>query len=547
MTIKELTYCVGCLLALWFTACTEDVPSAPVLGEGQGNLVLSYSIGGSEVSTRATEAGWDGDWHETLITQLDLFIFRENNRIAYANNGAMNTDAPQTDTDADVLSWDIPLSTLFLNGEKLQADDVVYLIANYPTTTDLSTVTTLSALQALTASGLECNKKQASFVMDGKITVNANMLADENNITVGVIPLKRAASKIRIKFSSDTDWNEVSYRFYHYVSSTQLVEQSEDNTTQWNAEDTYLATLTQPLPIYPTESEEMQKVSTATTDNYYAEDEQLVLYSYVNSWFKPYEEGDEEDEEKNQLVDEKEPIDVDKQTYILLYAPYGEGTDKQWYYYKIPVNYRLPFNNDDIDIDPADYRHLYRLQRNYIYDITVNIDRPGGTVTNPGELANLTYEVNPWEKEDITVNYENELSYMSEGWNRETIQGYLNNDETEVHIDPTQPAELRFQIPTPAHATWRAQLTGADIGYFEFVDGTDHGNARDENGNVEMQSIRIRCTHPESEETHRVTLHVYATIYGETYELDLTNRDDDEHSPNENDDPIRRFTITQGM
>ena len=542
-----------CLLALWFTACTEDGPSTPVVDKGKDNLVLSYSIGGSEVSTRATEPGWDGDWHENLITRLDLLIFREGRRIAYTNNGTMDTNALQTDTDADILSWNIPLSTLFSNGEKLLADDIVYLIANCPTTTDLSTVTTLSALQAVTASGLVCNQKQASFLMDGKITVSADMLTDENNITVGVIPLKRAAAKICIKFSSKTDWNEVSYRFYHYVTQTQLVEQSEENTAQWDAEDTYLTTLTQPLPVYPTESDEMEKVNTTTTDNYYTVDKQLVLYSYVNSWFKPYEEGDKDHE--NPLVDEKEPIDVNKQTYILLYAPYGEGTDKQWYYYKIPVNYRLPSNNDDIDIDPSDYRHLYRLQRNYIYDITVNIDRPGGTVTDPSELANLTYEVNPWEREDVTVNYEDNLSYRSDGWNEEDEDGNrileLMDEGRTVHfLDAEATATLTFVINSPKVATWRAQLTGTDVTYFEFVDADgnhlDHvSGTADFNGNTPIeQMIHIKCTQPDSEETRRVELHVYATIGGIDYEMDLTDTSGEDMRPGS--DAINNFTILQG-
>ena len=548
MKAKIATYYLGSLLVVTglFAACTEDVSfSSSIEDESKGCIVLSYAVGGSDVLTRTPEPGWE-DWNENLITRLDVFVFGIDGQCkGHYGETINNVQAPQvTNDNEDAQKWEIPLSVF---GNDIQVNDVVYLIANAPETVALN-VDKLADLQGKTLEMQFCNKKQDKFAMDGKIEVNRDMISDVNNIHIGVIPLKRAAAKVRIKFSSKTDWNDVSYRFYHYVSTANLLDLG------WDAEDDYLATLQQPLSSYPVETQQMEKVNTESAEadyNYYKDGKQLVFYSYANNWFKPYDDDDTDKE--NQLVDEKEPIDEDRQTYILLYAPYGEGTDKKWYYYKVPVNYRLPDNNDDINIDPDTYRHLYRLQRNYIYDITVNIDRPGGTELDPGKLVNLTYEVEPWDREDVTVNYEDNLSYRSDKWVEDTYIDYLDEEKTNVHIYSDRPAELRFTIQSPLDATWRAQLNGTDVSSFEFVhketvDGeerfvgvgaTDEGNTLyDGNGNPISQSIYVRCTDPSSEETHSVQLHVYVTYYGQTYELDLTDTEGSD---------VNYFTITQGM
>ena len=91
-----------------------------------------------------------------------------------------------------------------------------------------------------------------------------------------------------------------------------------------------------------------------------------------------------------------------------------------------------------------------------------------------------------------------------------------------VHVNPDENAELKFTINTPSGATWRAQLIGEDVNYFEFV-GENSGTAYSNEQPVK-QTLQIRCTDPESEDTHSVTLRVFADIGGKTYELDLTDR-----------------------
>ena len=154
----------------------------------------------------------------------------------------------------------------------------------------------------------------------------------------------------------------------------------------------------------------------------------------------------------------------------------------------------------------------------------------------------LQLNVLPWELEKINVDFTDNLSYTSAGWDEETILGYLDEAETRVHLNPSKTAELRFTIQSPATATWRAQLVGADINAFEFVDAHS-GNACDAEGNPKEQVIKIKVAEPESDASFEVQLAVFATIGGKDYELDLTNTEGE--TLEGSDDPVARFTLIQ--
>lgn len=154
----------------------------------------------------------------------------------------------------------------------------------------------------------------------------------------------------------------------------------------------------------------------------------------------------------------------------------------------------------------------------------------------------LQLNVLPWELEEINVDFTDNLSYTSAGWDEETILGYLDGAETRVHLNPYKTAELRFTIQSPATATWRAQLVGADINAFEFVDAHS-GNACDAEGNPKEQVIKIKVAEPESDASFEVQLAVFATIGGKDYELDLTNPGSTPIQPGTSG--VQRFTLIQ--
>lgn len=495
------------LLGLWaclllFTACTDETSVVSPDNRKEGRVTFSFSVGNGSIS-RAPESGWS-DWNENKIEKVHMFISNTNGNVT-----------PYSGTSADLQgsseTGDYTWQPAELTRDDIQEGDEIYVIAN-SNASGLESVSSITDLQQLQETGLAVPGKQDAFLMDGYKKIESADLSS-GQIT---IDLKRAAAKIRLTFDSNSkaDWDdEIAYSFCQYATKSTILDLGENS---------YLEDPT--LVTYP-EGSDKGKVHSVTEDDLYTYDNKkyLVLYSYANDWF---------DDQKN--VHEEEPINDEKQTYIMLKAPY-EGTE---YYYKIPVNYRLPDNNDDLDIDPDTYKHLYRLQRNYIYDITVSIDHKGGTYLDPEEVSYLTLKATPWDMEDITVNYEDNLSYTSSGWG-ETVLGYLNDAKTQVQINPGQTAVLTFMINTPSGALWRATLSNYTD--FQFV-GPSDGVAYSD-GKPMQQTIQIRALHPESDKQYETDLHVYADIGGITYEMDLTNPSAGEIEPDS--DPVNYFTLIQ--
>lgn len=371
----NLTYYLVSLLTVigMLTACTED-STLPLSSQEkkEGRVILSYTVDGSSiVATRAPEEDEAGNQgrNENLVKELDLFIFPADNStpIHVSATDAEYTDYNDPQDKTTYKAWDTGLSP-----DDIQDGDQVYLLANCHNA--VSNVTTLDQLKAATVTGLVCYDKQDQFVMDGKVTVDETMRNDKDlHIQIN---LKRAAAKVRLHFASNTEWTQVSYRFYHYANTATVLEQEETE------EYTYVNNLT--LEIYPNETGFEENVTTYK-DIPNEETECLVLYTYPNNWH----DGDKTDDHLNVAP----PINSDRETRILLRAPF----DGKLYYYDIPVNFRLPEKNDDINIKFEDYKDLYRIQRNHIYDITVTIDRAGGITEGEAETPELQYEVAPYD------------------------------------------------------------------------------------------------------------------------------------------------------
>ena len=179
----------------------------------------------------------------------------------------------------------------------------------------------------------------------------------------------------------------------------------------------------------------------------------------------------------------------------------------------------------------VDGEQVAELLRNHILSIT-------GTVNSSG--WELTCEVASWQKDEVTIDFKKELSYTSLGWTDGTYFNEPEENWIQLYPDKEKPAELKFTIQTPSGAEWRATLEG-DTDAFEFV-GPNKGYAVDSEGNIIEQTLKIRVTNPESEETHKATLRVFAYI-GETksYEMDLTI----DGASTGGDAPVNHFTLIQ--
>lgn len=357
---KYFAMCAIALLGLANTSCmSDDMDGTPSCDY---DVVLEYKVGGSATETRAavtraeTEVG-NEDLNENKINRLDLFVF----------DAAGNLVKRLPLTDASVQgSPTKDYKHKQLKSNELKRSEItgnnLYLVANLD---NISSITTLDELKAATinkAAEFNYNAKQTSFVMDAKMEETKQIV---NGMIHIQFKLKRALAKIRLNVQDDkgnaVTPTEYACQLMHYAADGAILAEGTSTNNALNTEAAASSKVTPPVV---------------------AQNNKAVFYSYANSWIdktkKPYEE---------------EPIDVNKQTYILLKAKYKDN----YYFYKVPVNKRLYESNDAATTDWANYESLYRLDRNTIYDVTAKVDREGGdTPENPAELKVLP-TVLPWE------------------------------------------------------------------------------------------------------------------------------------------------------
>lgn len=367
---KYFAMCAIALLGLANTSCmSDDIESTAACDY---SVVLEYKVGGSATETRAAvtrAAVEDGseDLNENLINRLDLFVFKpDGSRVKQVTfTEDVKGSSPTTDYKHKELTSN-ELTRSDIDGNKL------YLVANLE---NWGNINNLADLQKATINqaAFQHNQKQDAFVMDAKMP--------ERQVTAGKIhlkfQLKRALAKIRLSVK-DANGNAVDPTKY----ACQLVNYAADGSI---IEEGTCA------------DNKLTKAAAVATPDLKVEGK-AVFYSYANSWIdkdkKPYEE---------------EPIDVSKQTYILLKAKFNNKD----YFYKVPVNKRLYEDNDEATADGkpnwANFEPLYRLDRNTIYDVTAKVDREGGSDPEHPATLNVNPIVSDWD-DNIAWNYTDKVS-----------------------------------------------------------------------------------------------------------------------------------------
>lgn len=379
---KYFAMCAIALLGLANTSCmSDDMDGTPSCDY---DVVLEYKVGGSATETRAavtraetTEVG-NEDLNENKINRLDLFVFDA--------TGKLVKSLPLTDASVQ------GSPTTEYKHKKLESDQLkrseitgntLYLVANLD---NISGITTLDELKAATinkAATFNPKAKQTSFVMDAKMEETKQIV----NGTIHIqFQLKRALAKIRLNVQDDKGKTvaptEYACQLIHYAADGSILAEDASTSKALNKDAAASSKVTVPA---------------VTQDN------KAVFYSYANSWI----------DKTNKDPKAEEPIDVTKQTYILLKAKYN-GKD---YFYKVPVNKRLYEGNDESTTDGnpnwANYEPLYRLDRNTIYDVTAKVDREGGS--DPEHPATLYVNpiVSDWD-DNIAWDYTDKVSIEME-------------------------------------------------------------------------------------------------------------------------------------
>ena len=371
---KYFAMCAIALLGLANTSCmSDDIESTAACDY---SVVLEYKVGGSATETRAATraAVEDGseDLNENKIERLDLFVFKKDgSRVKQVTfNSADVKGSPTTEyKHKELTSKELTRSDIDGN--------VLYLVANLDNWGNINNLNDLKIATINQATTFQHNQKQPAFVMDAKML--------EREVTTGKIhlkfQLKRALAKIRLNVQDDKG-NAVAPTAYacqlmHYAADGAILAEGTSTNNSLNTDAAASSKVTVPA---------------VTQDN------KAVFYSYANSWI---------DKNKNPYAEE--PIDVSKQTYILLKAKYN-GKD---YFYKVPVNKRLFESNDAATTDWTQYEPLYRLDRNTIYDVTAKVDREGGdTPENPATLY-VNPIVSDWD-DNIAWDYTDKVSIEME-------------------------------------------------------------------------------------------------------------------------------------
>lgn len=369
---KYFAMCAIALLGLANTSCmSDDMDGTPSCDY---DVVLEYKVGGSATETRAavtraeTEVG-NEDLKENKINRLDLFVFDATGKLvkSLSLTDASVQGSPTTEYKHKKLESD-QLKRSEITGNTL------YLVANLDNISGIKTLDDLKAATINKAATFNPKAKQTSFVMDAKMEETKQI---ENGMIHIKFQLKRALAKIRLNVK-DASGNPVAPTEYacqliHYAADGAILAEGTSTSNELNTEVAASSKVTVPA---------------VTQDN------KAVFYSYANSWI---------DKAKNPYAEE--PIDVSKQTYILLKAKFNNKD----YFYKVPVNKRLYESNDAATIDWTKFEPLYRLDRNTIYDVTAKVDREGGgTPENPATLY-VNPIVSDWD-DNIAWDYTDKVS-----------------------------------------------------------------------------------------------------------------------------------------
>lgn len=498
MTVRRLLHIAPCLLLLllpaFLCACTEEeavVPAAPAR-----TLTVDLGI----ALTRAAQGEDIGD--DSQPHDLQLWIFdQSDNLLDYAEI----TDANDLFfSGSDILGEMVnTIERIIEVGSTVTELRVLVVLNGLASSLGLTEVSTPGEIQAATFS---LPQDLATWGGDNQVPIygTANLpvagYQKEYSLTVEA---KRAVGKLELLFTKDSESG------YLKINKVELAHLPEEG---------YLAAPSGTVTVDAAES--------------------IVLYEGTQevSSFLPQDQANLGD------FSQHEASFLSLTTNYLLENPNGEDwTDgnQDWMYpdnptqasqgYLLTVYYQTSANGTG----KTQQVYLPEIERNVWNKIFARVKSDG---------YELQLNVLPWVLEEINVDFTDNLSYTSAGWDEETILGYLDEAETRVHLNPNKTAELRFTIQSPATATWRAQLVGADINAFEFVDAHS-GNACDAEGNPKEQVIKIKVAEPESDASFEVQLAVFATIGGKDYELDLTNPGSTPIQPETSD--VQRFTLIQ--
>lgn len=335
--MKNILYII-CSAILLLSCSNED--DSDLYGGDNKPIVLNIKPNDPSLQSRATEPGNDS-MNENKIENIHVFFFPQNAAdsqtcIQYESYTGLSFQG--TGTFPKELSAS---RSLFSVGATYD----IYTVANLPADVSIPNPITLGAIKSLrTLSPITSNSIQSNFVMDGKTSAVLNPAALTPIVYVDM-PLKRAVSKIRVKFSlaptagvASATVAQVSLR--HFAKIGSLLDGVPYALTTNDYDNSPYVTGTP-----------------ATT---------FTFYCYENNW----------------------GTSAANETYLMVNIPYGSFLSN---YYRIPIN------------KYANSNQTGRTERNMIYDVTAYIDNNGSN-TEIGTIAiNSNCTIIDWTTKEVIL------------------------------------------------------------------------------------------------------------------------------------------------
>lgn len=349
------------VISALFASCTQDEDDTDNVSKGNGDIAIKVFFSKSSQVKATSEIGSDA-LNENRIRTLDVFIYKENEDVcSYYQHIVPSTEV--TGVGEYSATLDAVQESFTYNDNYL-----TYVIVNYDGSLP-STGLLLSELKNLAVSGLDPDKVQDYFLMDGlssPIILNDKVIMDKEI----PVSLKRAAAKIRVGVTYANNITlsnnaQISKKLVHYAINSSVLDSGN---------------------VIVPDLQDMASFTSLTSGA--NSNGKIVLYSYANDWND----------------------DNMKETYVIINVPIKDASnvDHPQNYYRVPVNYLLPA---DISENPTSEQEaarqaLYKLQRNYLYDITVLVDKPGSTDPQTAVPLSANYTIADWTTKDVIVEVE---------------------------------------------------------------------------------------------------------------------------------------------
>lgn len=335
--MKNILYVICSALLLFSCSKESDIG---LDGDNNGAIVLSMKPNDPTTQTRATEPGSDL-LNENKIENVYVFFFPQNaadNQQCITSESFSGLSFQGTGTFSKDLTT--PKNT-FTAGTTYD----VYTIVNLPANVTLPNPITLGGIKSLrTQTPITSTGLQNNFVMDGKVSAILNPTALTPVVNVDM-PLKRAVSKIRVKFvlapgSAVAGATVAQVALKHFARNGSLLDSNPSVLTSGDYDNSSYVTGTP-----------------ANT---------FTFYCYENNW----------------------NTTSANETYLMANLPYTPTASN---YYRIPIN------------KYANSVETGRTERNMIYDVTAYIDNNGSDSENGTVIINSNCTITDWTTRNIVL------------------------------------------------------------------------------------------------------------------------------------------------